>query len=62
MDNTYFDMQITNSDPSSTIGEQVTILKNHSLFDIESESMEEEVSFTFDEWDMPTEFVKPELG
>lgn len=66
---TYFDVQVTNDDPSSSIGEQVTVVKNVNLdeltiasFDVESESLEEEVPFTFDDWDMPTKFAKPTLG
>lgn len=66
---TYFDVQVTNDDPSSSIGEQVTVVKNVNLdeltiasFDVESESLEEEVPFTFDDWDMPTKFTKPTLG
>ncbi|MGG1556240.1 MULTISPECIES: phage tail tube protein [Paenibacillus] len=65
----YFDVQVTNEDPSSSIGQQVTTVKNINLdeitiaaFDVESEAMEEEVTFTFDDWDMPTEFSAPTLG
>lgn len=66
---TYFDIQVTNEDPSSTIGPQTTILKNVNLdeitvaaFDVDSEVLEEEVSFTFDDWDMPNAFAAPTLG
>jgi hypothetical protein len=66
---TYFDVQVVNNDPSSSIGDQTTVVKNVNLdeltiasFDVESEALEEEVSFTFDDWDMPTKFVKPTLG
>lgn len=66
---TYFDIQVTNEDPSSTVGPQTTILKGVNIneltvaaFDVEAETLEEEVTFTFDDWDMPNLFTKPTLG
>lgn len=62
----YFDITTTNEDPGSTIGKQTTVLKNCSLdsvilakFDVESEVLDEEVSFTFDDVDILDEFQKP---
>lgn len=60
----YFEIQITNEDPSSNTGRQTVILKNCNLdggilakFDATSDDpLEEEVSFTFDDFDMPEEF------
>jgi hypothetical protein len=66
---TYFDVQVTNEDPSSTIGKQTVVVRNINLdeltiaaFDLDSEVLEEEVSFTFDDWDMPDKFATPTLG
>jgi len=66
---TYFDIQVTNDDPSSSIGKQTTIIKNVNLdevtiasFDVDSEALEEEVAFTFDDWDLPDKFTAPTLG
>ncbi|MEC0232273.1 phage tail tube protein [Paenibacillus alba] len=63
----YFDIQVVNNDPSSSVGNQTTVIKNVNLdeltvasFDVESEALEEEVSFTFDDWDMTTQFTKPQ--
>lgn len=65
----YFDVQITNQDPNSTIGKQTTVIKNINLdevvmasFDVESEALEEEVSFTFDDADILDQFGTPVLG
>lgn len=65
----YFDIQITNEDPSSTIGKQTVVIKNVNLdeiviasFDVEAEFLEEEVTFTFDDWDINNEFGQPILG
>ncbi|GGI44359.1 phage protein [Paenibacillus marchantiophytorum] len=65
----YFDIQVVNDDPSSSVGIQDTVIRNVNLdeitiasFDVESESLEEEVSFTFDDWDMFTKFKQPTLN
>lgn len=60
----YFDMQITNEDPTSASGRQTIRLINCNLddmvlvkFDISSDdSLEEEMNFTFEDWEMPEEF------
>lgn len=66
---TYFDVQITNDDPTSSIGEQTVVLKGVNLdsvviakLDTEADALDEEVSFTFDDVDMPTTFTAPTLG
>lgn len=66
---TYFDLQIVNEDPTSSIGKQTTVLKGVNLdevtlasFDVDSEVLEEEISFTFDDADLLDEFGKPVLG
>lgn len=58
-----FDIQVTNEDPSSSIGRQ-TIIHKHCLldggtlakFDADTELLDEEVSGTFDDWEMPEQF------
>lgn len=63
---TYFDIEVTNEDPSSTIGKQTVTLKGVNLdsvimasLDTEAEALEEEVSFTFEDVDMPVSFDLP---
>lgn len=65
----YFDIMIVNEDPTSTIGQQIIILKNVNLdetvlasIDVDSEALEEDFNFTFDDVDMPEAFKKPILG
>ena len=59
----YFDMQITNDDPTSGVGRQTIILKDCNLdggtlakFDANADYLEEEYNFTFDDWKMPVKF------
>lgn len=66
---TYFDMSVTNEDPTSTVGKQTTILKDCNLdevsmasFDVEAETLEEDMGFTFDDVDLLDKFNKPVLG
>lgn len=66
---TYFDITITNDDPMSTIGKQTVTLKGVNLnevvmaaLDTESEALEEDVSFTWEDIDMPELFADPVLG
>lgn len=65
----YFDMTVTNNDPGSTVGNQTVVLKNCSLdsitiakFDVESEVLDESVSFTYDDVDILESFQAPSLG
>ena len=64
----YFEMTVTNNDPGSTVGSQTTVLKCCSLdevilakFDVESDVLDETVSFTFDDVDLLDEFQNPVL-
>lgn len=64
----YFDITVTNEDPGSTVGAQTTVLKSCSLdevilakFDVESDVLDETVSFTFDDVDLLDEFQNPVL-
>lgn len=63
----YFDIQITNEDPTSAVGSQTIILKDCNVdsiilakFDADGEYLDEEMSFTFEDWEMPTEFAELE--
>lgn len=64
----YFDIQITNFDPTSSVGRQTIILKDCNIdggllakFDADAEYLDEDMDFTFEDFDMPEEF-KPLLG
>lgn len=66
---TYFDIQIVNEDPSSSIGKQTTIIRNVTLskvimakIDVESEFLDESMDFKFSDIDILDEFGKPVLG
>jgi len=59
----YFEIQIVNEDPSSQAGRQEIVLKDCNInggilakFDADSEILDEEMEFTFEDWEMPTEF------
>jgi hypothetical protein len=65
----YFDIQVTNEDPTARIGRQTIILKDCNLdggilvkFDADEEYLDEDVDFTFNDWEMPEQFKSPELG
>lgn len=60
----YFDMQITNDDPSSAAGKQTVILKDCNIdsgilakFDADGEYLDEDIDFTFEDFSMPYEFA-----
>ena len=60
----YFDIQITNKDPTSHVGRQTVILKDCNLdggiiakMDADAEYLDEEFDFTFEDWEMPEEFA-----
>lgn len=64
----YFDVTVTNEDPGSTVGPQTVVLKNCCLdsiilakFDVETEVLDEDVSFTYDDVDILDEFQSPTL-
>lgn len=59
----YFDIQVTNEDPTSTIGRQTVILKDCNLdggvltkFDADAEYLDEDVDFTFEDFETPEKF------
>ncbi|WP_010279843.1 phage tail tube protein [Paenibacillus senegalensis] len=66
---TYFDIKIINQDPASSIGTQEVVLKDVNLnsvvmasLDTESEALEEEVEFTFENIEISRSFNAPTLG
>lgn len=59
----YFDIQVTNEDPSSNVGSQSIILKDCNLdggilvsLDADAEYLEDSFDFTFEDWEMPKTF------
>ncbi|WP_379130935.1 phage tail tube protein [Paenibacillus sp. sgz500958] len=66
---TYFDIVVTNEDPSSSIGAQRIMLKGVNLdsvimasLDTESDALEEEVSFTFEDVEIEKAFNQPAVA
>lgn len=63
----YFDMQVENDDPSSGTGKQVVMLIKCNINDVvisyidnNSEVLEDEIEFTFEDFKIPTKFEKLE--
>lgn len=61
----YFDMQITNEDPASAVGRQTVILKDCNFdggilakFDADTEVLDEEMDFTFEDFEIPEKFTR----
>lgn len=59
----YFDMQCTNEDPTSAAGRQtITFIDCNfdslvlALFDADADYLEEDIDFTFDDFEMPEKF------
>lgn len=64
---TYFDIQVINEDPTSTIGKQTVVLKNVNLdsvimasFDVDSDALEEDIDFTYEDVEILDEFKNPD--
>ncbi len=60
----YFDIQVSNEDPTSRVGRQTVILKDCNIdggvltkFDANAEYLEEEMDFTFEDFEMPETFA-----
>lgn len=60
----YFDIQVTNDDPSSDAGRQTLIFLDCNIdggilakFDADGEYLDEEVDFTFEDFKMPEKFT-----
>lgn len=63
---TNFNITVVNDDPGSTVGKQTVVLYNCNidsvtlaLLDVEADSLEEDVEFTFDGMDMLDKFGNP---
>jgi hypothetical protein len=59
----YFDIMVTNDDPTSTVGSQTIVLKGCNIdggilvkFDADAEYLDEDMDFTFEDWEMPEKF------
>lgn len=62
-EDTYFEIQITNEDPTSKAGRQTVVLKDCNIdgcmlakFDADGEILDEDMDFTFEDFKMPEEF------
>lgn len=60
----YFDIQITNEDETSAVGRQTIVLKDCNTdsgilakFDADGEYLDEDMDFTFEDWEMPEKFA-----
>lgn len=61
----YFDIQVTNEDPTSGVGRQTVILKGCNIdggiltkFDADAEYLDEDMDFTFEDFEMPEAFTQ----
>lgn len=59
----YFDIQITNEDPTSSVGRQTVILKDCNIdggiltkFDADADYLDETLEFTFEDFEIPEKF------
>lgn len=66
---TYFDIQIINEDPTSSVGKQTIVLQGVNLdsmviaaLDTDAEALEEDIDFTFEGVIMQDQFKAPTLG
>src|SRR5690606_10022421 len=63
----YFDLQVTNEDPTSSVGRQTVVLKNCNLdsiiaaqFDATADdALNEDLEFTFDDYEILDQFTAP---
>lgn len=60
----YFDIQVTNEDPTSSVGRQTVVLKDCNIdggilakFDADAEYLDEDMDFTFEDFEMPESFA-----
>ena len=59
----YFDIQVTNEDPTSSVGRQTVILKDCNIdggilakFDADADYLDETLDFTFEDFEIPEKF------
>lgn len=62
-EDTYFDIQVTNEDPTSSVGRQTVILKDCNIdggvlakFDADADYLDEDMDFTFEDFELPEKF------
>lgn len=62
-EDTYFDIQVTNEDPTSGAGPSSMIFKDCNIdggvlasFDVDGDWLEQEINFTFEDFSNPTKF------
>lgn len=62
----YFDITVTNDDPTSSLGKQTTAIYGVNLdstiiaaLDVDASALEEDVDFTFEDFDILDEFTVP---
>ena len=62
-EDTYFDIQVTNEDPTSAVGRQTVILKDCNIdggvlakFDADADYLDEDMDFTFEDFEIPEKF------
>ena len=60
----YFDIQITNGDPTSGAGSQTVVLKDCNIdggiltkFDADADYLDEDMDFTFEDFEIPQKFT-----
>jgi len=60
----YFDIQVTNEDPTSSVGRQTVILRDCNLdggiitkFDADAEYLDEDMDFTFEDFEIQEKFT-----
>ncbi|HHT04540.1 MAG TPA: phage tail tube protein [Bacteroidales bacterium] len=60
----YFDIQISNEDPTSAVGRQTVILQDCNIdggvlakFDADGDYLDEDMDFTFEDFEMPETFA-----
>jgi len=63
---TYFNITVTNEDPTSSVGKQTLVLYNCNLdstvlakLDVDAEVLDEDADFTFDDFDILDSFGRP---
>lgn len=65
---TYFTITVVNEDPASSVGKQTIVLYNCNIdsvvlakLDLDAEALDEEIPFTFDDFDILDQFGQPVL-
>lgn len=60
----YFDIQVSNDDPTSAVGRQTVILKDCNIdggvlakFDADADYLDEDMDFTFEDFEIPEKFT-----